>query len=196
VIDAAEFIAKLSGELAPIKPLVERYAADACIDKFSRALCLSRQPKIGEEAFAFRLYPGLDDESINSYESSRCIQIPSLYRAILRKLNGAFLFELALFGIPPMMIEQTGLLSRTTLYPIDLSLTQKNWRKQYKEVPASLFLFGSGTLSRTENIGYFLVEDGTIRAIRKSGEMTWSWRSFSEFLSAELARAEADYSND
>jgi hypothetical protein len=109
---------------------------------------------------------------------------------VLLRLNGATVFRMNLFGLPPTMCQDPPLLDRSARQPLDLGAANSFWRKRYAP-RSSQFHFGSSQYSHDENMGYFLNEDGTIDALIRGGRRLWSWASLEPFLAAELARSEA-----
>lgn len=107
-------------------------------------------------------------------------------------MNGASLFEINLFGVPPLMAKRPPQIDRTTAWPLDVGTAQENWRLDFNTSPTDFFI-GSGPYSEEERVGYFLWPNGGIEALRKNGERFAQWSDFHRFLVEELARAEAVY---
>jgi hypothetical protein len=107
-------------------------------------------------------------------------------------MNGAHLFEIRLFGVPPLMARSPPQLDRTTAWPLDVGTAQEDWRLDYDTSPTDFFI-GYGPYSKDENVGYFLWPNGGIEALRKNGDGFGQWSDFQHFLAEELARAEAVY---
>jgi hypothetical protein len=188
--DIERLLGSLDGDLSPIQEAARRHwALNGTIDPGSGAVSLDHRPRFAPEAYALVLYPGLTPGDLARYEQ---LSIPLLYREILYRLNGAFLFEAALFGVPRSMIQDSPRLDRSILQPLDVGEANRHWRIKYKVDP-SLFYFGSGPHSYTEQRGYFLAGDGRIDAYLPGGKRLATWPSLGQFLSAELARLEAIY---
>jgi hypothetical protein len=102
------------------------------------------------------------------------------------------LFEISLFGVPPMMAKTPPLLDRSTSWPIDIGNAQRNRRLDYSSTPTDFF-FGAGPLADDEQLGYFLWPNGGVEAFRRNGNRHGQWNDFSSFLADELTRAEALY---
>jgi hypothetical protein len=118
------------------------------------------------------------------------LEIPEVYKRVLLRLNGATVFRMNLFGLPPTMCQDPPVLDRSTPQPLDLGAANSFWRNRYASRPLQ-FYFGSGQYSHEENTGYFLNEDGSIDALIREGRRVWSWASLEPFLTAEIARSEA-----
>ncbi|MGB6744096.1 MAG: hypothetical protein WBE38_10570 [Terracidiphilus sp.] len=186
----------LKEELRPIRDQAERFLSDGnCIDPASQAVLISPRPKIGVEAYAIVLFPGVDSAQISHYEQTHKVGksdfvISDLYKRTLESVNGAELFQISLFGVPGTMRNSSPLLSRSTRQPLDLATANQNWATGFKP-RAGQFHFGGGPYSFDENLGYFLNPDESVEAHRKGGEIFQLWPSITEFLEDELARAEA-----
>lgn len=57
-------------------------------------------------------------------------------------------------------------------------------------MPAEMFHFGSRHFSYSQNSGYFLGTDGTIRSFLKRGKLVGEWGDFPAFLTDELRASE------
>jgi hypothetical protein len=187
----------ISAEFAPIHNLAERYKDErSCIDPASSAVLISPRPRIGVAAYAIVLYPGIDSDQIARYEQIHHkvgkfdFVIPDTYRTMLKSLNGANLFEMALFGVPGSMTNDPPLLNRSIRQPFDLAGANQNWAAAFKPQRGQ-FHFGAGPYSCEENLGYFLSDDGSVDARRKGGEVFRIWTSLAKFLDSEVVRAEA-----
>src|SRR5215831_16621430 len=97
-----------------VQPLAEQGAA--VLGAESHAIFLAHQPQLGAEVYACVLFLGMAPEVITVYERMQrfrlgdAFQIPRAYREILTKLNGAHLYHLSLYGIPPSMVRSPPLL--------------------------------------------------------------------------------------
>jgi hypothetical protein len=107
-------------------------------------------------------------------------------------MNGAWLFRVALFGVPPMMAKRPPQVDRSTGWPLDIGAAQRNWRLDYNSTPTDFFI-GYGPYSDDEHLGYFLWPNGGIEALRRNGDRHGQWNDFASFLVDELTRAEAVY---
>src|SRR5690348_5028615 len=99
------FLSRLESELAPIRTVALRYLGpDGIVSDEEGSLRLSYRPRIGSEAYAVTLFAGLSDPQLTQFERTFQAPIPNTYRSILRRLNGAYLFRLSLFGVPLSML--------------------------------------------------------------------------------------------
>jgi hypothetical protein len=190
-------LSALDGELSPIREAAMRnLASSATTDPKTGAALISHRPKVAPEAYALVIYPGITETEVARYEklheesAGRTLLIPAMYRAVLARLNGASLFQAALFGIPRSMLQDPPLLDRSTLHPLDIGTANTMWRLKYKVDPALLY-FGEGPHSKTENLGYFIADNGAVETYRPGARRLESWPSLRTFLSAEVARLEA-----
>jgi hypothetical protein len=193
------FLGGLEGTLLPVRQTAERILDDdSCVDPPSGSLLISRRTSIAPEAYAFVLFPGIDAELIARYETVHGkkgtyeFSVPSEYKQILKRLNGANLFKIDLFGIPRTMANDPPLLDRSRRQPLGLATANQSWSAKYKS-RADQFHIGSGPYSPSENLGYFLSPDRTVEARRVGGECFATWQSIASFLSSELSRAESQY---
>ncbi len=188
-----ELLGTLRGPLTAIQEAALRLIGpDTTTDAVSGALCVSRRPKIAPEAYAIRIYSGLSEILISSYEQIHRCLIADFYRTLLQSMNGARLFEISLFGVPPSMARRPPQIDRSTAWPLDIGTAQENWRLEY-DAPLTDFFIGYGPYSANEHLGYFLWPNGGVEALRSNGERFAQWSDFRQFLTEELARAEAVY---
>jgi hypothetical protein len=187
----------LDGELTPVRQLLGRFVGeDTVVDANTGTAKISHRPRMGPEAYAFILFPGIPADLIEKYAEVHAkptgerFYIPEIYRKLLARLNGAFLLEVSLYGLPPSMCKIPPTLNRSVRQPFDLATANRNWSREYKPTPEQ-FMFGGAPYSYCENLGYFLKPDGGIQAKRKGGELFADWSSFEPFLSDELRRAES-----
>lgn len=167
------------------------------VDSRTGAALISRRPKIGTEAYACQLFLGITEDVLARYEEihgsrGHRFEIPAAYRTVLRRLNGASVFELNLYGLPPSMCQNPPLLDRATRQPLDLATANVQWAKKYAASP-EYFHFGSGPHSAEEYLGYFLHTDGSVVALLRDGQQVSTWLSIQEFLTAELPRSESQF---
>lgn len=188
----------LTGELEPIRQTTERLVDQtAKVDPLA-TLLISHRAAIGTQAYAIVLFAGVSDDLIADYEQlhvSRApakFAIPEAYRAILRALNGAHIYQMSLYGLPVSMSRDPPLLNRSVRQPLDLATANSHWKTPYAP-NGSQFHFGSGPFSDDENLGYFLNPDGSIEARRVGGEGIGTWTSMTDFLAQEVVRFESLY---
>jgi SMI1 / KNR4 family (SUKH-1) len=186
-----QLMAGMSGDLQPVRGLATRLASDGQ-NEMAHGIAISPRPLVAPEAHALYIYAPMPPHLIERYEAQFSVSIPPLYRSVLTQISGLRAFEFALFGIPVSMTLDPPRLDRSSVQPYDLATADNQWKREYA-VDRSLFHFGGGPLSHEERVGYFLSESGRIHSYRKNGELSHSWDSLSDFLAAELERAEADY---
>jgi len=131
-------------------------------------------------------------EDIHRARTPRYTAIPSFYKGVLGRLNGAFIFETALFGVSSSMAQDPPRLDRSVHHPFDVGTANEDWRVEYK-VEQSRFFFASGSQSPTENIGYFLTPDNHVEAYLRGGDKIAEWEALGTFLVAEIERAKSRY---
>jgi len=194
-----QFLRRLDGDLSPLKTGVQWFSSsDANFDPLTGALRLSHRPAIGTDAYACILYPRVDLNVIERYEgihrarTSRYVDIPPFYKGVLGRLNGAFFFETALFGVPSSMAQNPPRLDRSAQHPLDVGTANEDWRLEY-EVDDSRFFFASGSHSHTENVGYFLTPDNHVEGYLRGGNEIAQWKTLGAFLAAEIERAKSRY---
>lgn len=187
-------ITQLTKDLEPIRRLAEQLLSNAVeTETQNERLQLSRRPILGTEAFAVTLYSGVDDQTIDRYQKIHSVEIPLHYKRILNVLNGASIFGLNLYGIPPSMAQNPPLLDRTTIQPLDLATANTHWRHGFTD-DLSLFQIGGSPLSLEENVAYFLVADSGVVSLKKRNHKVKAWESIQQFLDEELERAQKQYS--
>jgi hypothetical protein len=190
---------QLTGDLAPICQAAERLLdPSAHIDAASANLLISHRPKTGPESYALVLYAGITDQMISAYLKARStglrgsLAIPPAWLRVLSILNGAELFEIHLYGLPPSLCGIRPLHSRSARQPLDLGAANAQWSRNYRP-SRSQFNFGSGPFSYEENLAYFLNNDNTVEARRVGGSLFGSWPSLEKFFEEEISRAESLY---
>ena len=186
-----KFIASLPFELAPLRDVAVRLSSGANEVK-SDTIGLSYRPHVAPQFYALRLFSPLPQPNLAQYQLINGINISPHYLPILEKLNGANVFQLSLFGVPPSMANNPPLLDRSTENPYDISIANKNWKFEF-DIPKDWFYFGGGPFSFDENVGYFFDSVGTIYSVRNNGVRLSSWHSFPMFLHDEISRCESLY---
>jgi hypothetical protein len=135
------------------------------------------------------LFPGIDAAVLAKYQARFHVQIPLTYAKVLAEMNGANLFELRLFGLPPSLLQDPPLIDRSVIQPLDLATANHSWKTKYGP-PAGDFFVGSGPDGDQDRFGYFLSQEGSVASYGLGGKRVAHWPSFSEFLASELQRAE------
>jgi len=188
-----EINTQLTDDLEPVSHLAKRMLSEGaeCVSSPGR-IQIRRSATLGEEAFAVTLFEGIDYSTIHQYEKIHKVDIPATFARILNSLNGGNVFRLDLYGLPPSMTEDPPLLDRTEIQPLDLATANTLWCDDFAP-RKGLFHIGSGPWSKNEDLGYFLLPDDSVVALKKGGEQISSWKSIKDLLSAEIARAEELY---
>jgi len=188
---------ELCGELLPVRQLAQRLLDPAArLDPSSGTVFISQRAKLGPEAFAVVLFAGISDAMILAYFNARTsglrgqLTIPPAYLRILRVLNGAELYQLQLYGLPPGLCGDDPVIDRSIRQPLDLGAANFVWSRQYRSSKAQ-FHFGGSPWSYEENLAYFLNPDDTIEARRVGGASVGSWPAFAPFLEQEITRVES-----
>lgn len=185
------FISSLDGDLDPLQQVAIRLSGSDTRST-GDAVEICNRPAIGPSAYAITLFLPLSEATTLRYEQVHQFSISPRYRPILQKLNGAHLFGMGLFGIPPSMANDVPKLDRSGSAPFDVATANLYWKNGYP-VPPDWFHFGSSDFSYTERVGYFFDSDGTIVSMLKSGERIGKWATFPTFLAEEISRCEAQY---
>lgn len=115
--------------------------------------------------------------------------IPKIYKDFLLITNGCSFYGLDLFDLSPS-IQNENVLNRIDPEPLDLSTANIYWKNGYKHTQG-FFHFGGRQFSDDENIGYFVEGKNKIHAIKKDGEILFSWDTFTDFLKDELKSSES-----
>ena len=176
------------------KPVVEQatkyYSFDDKADiREDGAIQIFNRTWIAPENYGLLLYPPADGKLIDAFEKQNRLKTPKSYRNILSRMNGGFIYDFALYGIPKSMYS-TGLLDRSRLNQFDLGTANDFWKYEYETNVNSLFHIGSRAYSDNENIGYFIDSDDRISSLRKNGEKLKTWMNFEDFFSEEVIAAE------
>jgi hypothetical protein len=195
VISATEtFLQKLRSDLSPVRSVIYKLASsETNLEPRSGALRLSHRPQDGSEAYAVVLFPGVGLDIIERYENTQRARIrdyrniPAFYKDILTQLNGAFLFDTALFGIPPSMVHDPALLDRSALQPLDACTANEDWRLEYGPPPTDHH-FACGWHSVHDKIGYFLTSTNSVGAYLAGGKKIGDWETMNAFLADVVER--------
>jgi hypothetical protein len=162
---------------------------DIHIETSSQALLVRHTPEEGVRAFAITLFPAISSEFIERYEQIHGIELSPPIRHLLMHVNGGFLRELSLCGIPLSMAAEPPLLSRSGRNPFDIATAIRAWRAGYRYESEAEVLFASRNAGWTLQYGYFLRPDGSVARYTKHDRPreSKSWPSFEVFLAEELA---------
>lgn len=181
------FLNCLTSEWLPIKEHANKY-----IDQNSKIcergiVSIMMQPWIAPQSYGLTLFPPANTGSFKEFERKTGISIPVFYQNLLLKMNGCFVYDFSLFGLPDALYT-SGILTRDILQQYDLGIANTEWIRSYN-VNNELFYIGGRAYSFEENIGYF-VDNSTIISVRENGQIVKSWNSFNDFLNEEITIAE------
>ncbi|MBS0624326.1 MAG: SMI1/KNR4 family protein, partial [Verrucomicrobia bacterium] len=184
------FIDNLNSDFDIVKKQVDRYyhfdnkanlRHDGAVKVFNRTW-------VAPMNYGLLLFPPADKTIIDKFEKKEKLKIPDLYRVILTIMNGCFIYDFSLFGLPKSIYEK-GLLDRSDLYQFDLGTANKFWALDY-DIEPNLFHFGGRAYSFDENTGYFIDQENKIYSILPSGQIIKTWTSFKQFMTDEVLEAE------
>ena len=188
----AEILKKLNSypkEFAPLKESAMKYMSRCCIIDTNDTVQIGHRPWVAPYNYAISLFAPAKKAWISNFQKRQGKKIPPIYQEFLLTINGCFLYDFSMYGLPPSMQSSTPLLDRSTLQCLDLDTANEHWICGYN-VNNEKLLFGSRYYSDRESVGYFFEGKNTIQAFRKNGEMINEWLSFSDFLQQELLIAE------
>jgi hypothetical protein len=175
--------------LSPLKEHSLNYLKySSCID-LNDTIQIAHEPWNGVYSFAIRLFAPSKKGWISNYQKKFGLVIPKFYKDFLLICNGCSFFGLDLFGLPSSIVKEN-VLNRLEPEPLDLSTANTWWKNEYKNT-TELFHFGGRQYSDDENLGYFVEDKSKIHAIKKDGEILFSWDTFSDFLNDELKISES-----
>ncbi|HVU56229.1 MAG TPA: hypothetical protein VHD83_14290 [Puia sp.] len=177
----------LPDEYLPIKQQALKYINNNSRIDNNNTLKILHRPWVAPLNWGLMLYPGASQDWLSEYRPKTGRIIPDFYGRFLSAINGCFIYDLSLYGIPGSMHEKN-LLNRRVLQCHDLAIANHDWMLEYK-VPSGYFYFGSRSYSYSENLGYFWHND-KIKAVRKNGKTLAEWTDFTSFLQDEIAVAE------
>jgi hypothetical protein len=176
-----------TNQYLPIRRHAKKYVSNnSTIDTNDRLNILHR-PWLAPMNWALMLYKGVSNTLIEAAERKIKKTIPDFYSHFLTHINGAFLYDISLFGL-------TASLTRSYLQSHDLITANVDWISEY-EVDPTFFYFGSYSYSDDENAGYFF-GDRKIKSLLRNGQLINEWSDFSHFLDDELQRAENEMLKD
>ena len=178
----------LPDEYAAIKHQAKKYLMNNSLIDKAETVKIYHRPWVAPLNWGLFLYKGAASDWIGELSDRTGKAIPDFYGRFLSSINGAFIYDLSLYGISPSMRERN-LLDRSVLQCHDLVLANADWISNYNVDP-NCFYFGGRHYTYSENIGYFFVE-GKIKAIRKNGIIVKEWTQFSDLLNDEIPIAEA-----
>ena len=180
-------IQALPDEYQPIRQKALKYINNNSQIGNHDTLKIFHRPWVAPLNWALTLFPGAPQDWLEEYRNRTGQAIPDFYHQFLSAINGCFVFDISLYGIPASMHEQN-MLNRRVLQCHDLGMANQDWISEYKKISGH-FHFGGRSYSYSENIGYFW-DSGKIRSVRKNGKTLGEWTDFTSFLQDEIAAAE------
>jgi hypothetical protein len=182
-----EALGRLPDDFEPLVQAATRLAEEgAWREAGDGPVLIGHRPDIAPLAYDVALFPALDVEQLRDAEARLGRGLPRLLADLLLTLNGAHVFELNIYGIPP----DSPLADRSVRAPLDLGRSNR-WRQAYAAAPEEAMLFASRNVSDQGQIGYFLTPDGSIlgRGNRARGAPSDSgaWTGLRTWIEAVLA---------
>lgn len=153
---------------------------------------LGCHPRSDGELYAVRVFSPLPISSIEKYERIHGVQIVAGYSNVLSQINGAWIYRLALYGVPPSMTEEPPLLDRSIPQPLDIATANLNWRNAFSP-SRDEFHFGSSSWTLEKNVGYFLGPSGRVRGLVDGQGCVGEWMDIDAFLREEIVRNREAY---
>ena len=183
--DIKYILDKLDNDLNPIKEQAIRYFDIESNVRADNVVQIFKQPWVAPESFGLILYPPVEKEWLVEFEKKTGKIIPKLYEEILLQMNGCFVYDFSLFGLPKS-IYTNGILDRRILQQFDLTEANSSWIREY-DINQDLFHIGSHCYD--ERIGYF-VDNNIILSIKETGEVVNTFATIKDFLTTEIEMAE------
>jgi hypothetical protein len=182
------FLDNLPDEWQAIKQQAIKYFDDNSEIREDGAAQIFKRPWIAPLNFGLLLFPHAKKDFIIAFEHKTGKRIPSIFQNVLLQMNGCFVYDFSLYGLPESMYKRN-LLDRSLLQQFDLGAANTHWINEY-EINNDLFHIGGRAYSLDENIGYFIDEENNILSIRTNGKQLRKWNTFESFLSEEIKEAE------
>jgi hypothetical protein len=185
--EVTDFLNRLQPKWEPLKQQAIKYFdIDSKLHE-DGALRVFRRIWVAPQNFGIILFPPVDINWFFKFQEKTNIIIPQFYQNILLEMNGCYVYDFKLFGLPKSLYT-LGQLDRTKLQQLDLGAANTFWKNEYK-TDKGLFMIGGRDYSFHEIVGYF-IDEKTIYSIRKNGEVISAWSSFENFFKEEINHAE------
>jgi hypothetical protein len=187
-VDLDKFLGELPSDYSPIKQLVQSFDCSDIYKDEGGNMLMGHEPEIAPLAFAVTVFPGVQNEAIEQYEHSNQIVFPEPLKEFLNHINGAYLCELNIYGIPLSMLQYPPKLSRSIRNPLNVATATKIWRVEFNGPQVDEFHFASRNISWTVQIGYFWRPDGSVVSypLGKAEYQSRAWPTFTTWLHNEL----------
>ena len=186
--DLKTFLDNLSSDWDPIKIQTTKYFDRDSKIREDGAAQIFRRPWVASQNFGLLLFPPIVNDWLDIYKKNNARLIPKSYSDILLQMNGCFVYDFSLFGLPQSLYT-TALLDRSKLQQFDIGTANRSWINEY-EISEDYLYIGSRAYSSSENIGYFIDSNTNILSIRKNGQVLNNWTTFKDFLFEEIISAE------
>jgi hypothetical protein len=170
-----------------------KYLEDNSTIDNNETINIFHRPWVAPQNWAINLFDSAIPKWIVDFTKRTGREIPNFYKNFLGNLNGCFIYDMSLYGLPPTIYENR-VLSRTRLQCHDLTAANIHWIHEF-EIEKTAFHFGGCSLTDDENSGYFYLNDEII-SIRPNGEILNKWIDFSVFLADEIQKAEKRMINE
>lgn len=175
-------ITALPDELKPITSQVKKYLENnSNIEE--AVLKVLHRPWVAPLNWGLMLYKGADPKWFLDFERRTKKTIPEFYQSFLENINGGFIYEMSIYGLPPSFYD-IGVLNRTVLQCHDLATANISWIREYRVDP-KFFHFASRPYSSRENIGFFF-DGNKILSARTNGEILNKWATLRDMLFDEI----------
>jgi len=185
-------VARLPETLRPVRDAVLAVASSgAWIEGGTGGPVLAgSRPDVGSEVYDIVIFPPLSAEHLETYQRLHDFTLPEAVLRFLRHVNGAVLFEIKLYGVPPSMAVDPPQLDRSRRAPLDIA-SGRYWRHAYAGADPADVLIGSRNVGGAGQIGYFTDPQGRISG-RGNGSTEapmacGPWANLTEWLAAEMA---------
>ena len=170
-----------------IKKQAKKYLSNNSNIDDNETLNIFHRPWVAPLNWGLILYTAARKNWLDQFEQKTRKTIPNFYKKFLTTMNGCFIYDLSLYGLPPSFyLKET--LDRSQLQCQDLLAANNEWILEYN-VDKNYFHFGSRAYSHDQNVGYFFWND-EIRSVRTDGKTVSTWNNFSDFLDNEILEAE------
>ena len=112
--EIVDFFDKLDNDLNPIKEQAIKYFDIDSKVRVDNAVQIFRRPWVAPENFGLLIFPPVDKNWLSEFEKRTGKVIPKVYENILRQMNGCFIYDFSLFGLPKSIYTK-GVLDRKGL---------------------------------------------------------------------------------
>ncbi len=186
--DLENRITCFSSELNSIKEQSLKYLRNNSKIGGGDELFIFHRPWVAPMNWGIMLFPKVEIEWIEQFETKSTKYIPEFYRNFLNQINGCFIYDISLYGLTPSIFSSNQL-NRSIVQCHDLLSANNSWIREYN-VEKSFFYFGSSHYSDSENLGYFVDGNNELFSMLKDGTVISNWNNFESFLADEILKEE------